>query len=462
MLNIHLCLLITALRLMELDTVAIIGPQGSVIAHVLSHLANELHIPFLSFTALDPTLNSLQYPYFVQTAPNDQYQMNAIADIIAYVGWSEVVAIFTDDDPSRNGITSLGDRLAEKRCKITFKAGLHPDDPENIRSEVKSQLMKILVMETRVIVLHTFPKTGLLVFEVAKSLGMMEKGYVWFASAWLSTVLDSSSQLSSTNTFQGALTLRPHTPDSKRKRDFVSRWNQLSNGSIGLNPYGLYAYDTVWILAYALKQLLDNGSSLSFSNNTKLSGLEGKVMNLGALSNFDSGKELIDNILKTNMTGLTGPIGFTPDRSALHPAYEIINVVQNEYKHIGYWSNYSGLSVVSPEILYTKPPNRTIASQVLYNVVWPGGTTDRPRGWVFPNNGKQLRIGVPDRVSYREFVSRVNGTNIVQGYCIDVFHAAVKLLPYEVPYKFVPFGDGLENPSYSELVHMIDAGVSKF
>ena len=84
----------------------------------------------------------------------------------------------------------------------------------------------------------------------------------------------------------------------------------------------------------------------------------------------------------------------------------------------------------------------------------------QPRGWVFPNNGRQLRIGVPNRVSYQDFVSRVEGNDTLQGYCIDVFLAAIKLLPYPVPYKFILFGDGHKNPSYTELVNMIISNVS--
>lgn len=448
---------------MESDTIAIIGPQHAVMAHVLSHLANELHVPFLSFTALDPSLTPLQYPYFVQTAPNDQYQMTAIAEMINYFGWFDVIAIYTDDDQSRNGVVSLGDRLVERRCKISYKVAL-PPDPSATRNEVKDQLVKIQVKESRVIVVHTYSKTGLLIFDVANELGMMEKGYVWIASSWLSTVLDSISPLSPNtyNSIKGALTLRPYTPDSKRKRDFISRWNQLSNGTIGLNPYGLYAYDTVWLLAHAVKLLLDKGVTISFSNHTSLSKLDGGgTMNLAALSVFDGGEELLENILKTNMVGLTGPLRYHQDRSLINPSYEIVNVMENGNRRIGYWTNYSGLSVISPEILYTKPPNRSISNQHLYSVIWPGGTTDTPRGWVFPNNGKQLRIGVPYRVGYRAFVSRVNGSNIVQGYCIDVFLAAVKLLPYPVPYRFILFGDGQKNPSYHELVNMVASGVSK-
>ena len=444
------------------DTVAIIGPQNAVMAHVLSHVANELHIPLLSFTALDPSLSSLQYPYFVQTAPNDLFQVTAIADMVSYFGWSEVIALYTDDDQSRNGVTALGDKLSERRCKITYKAPL-PPDPKANKTDVVAQLVKIKMMEPRVIVLHTFSRSGLLVFDVAEELGMTGKGYVWIASTWLSTVLDSNAPLSAktAKSIQGALTLRPHTPDSERKRAFIARWDKLSNGTIGLNPYGLYAYDTVWIIAYALKRLLDQGGTISFSNNTSLRAVQGETMNFGALTKFDGGEDLLKNILKTNMAGLTGQVRFNRDRSAMRPCYDIINVIGNGYKQIGYWSNHSGLSVVSPEILHTQNPNQSIANQHLDSVVWPGGTTIKPRGWVFRNDGRELRIGVPNRVSYKNFVSRLNGTNVVQGFCIDVFLAAVKLLPYPIPFRFFLFGDGHKNPSYTELVNMVASGVSK-
>ncbi|TYI49126.1 hypothetical protein E1A91_D12G014200v1 [Gossypium mustelinum] len=410
-----------ALQFMETDTVAIIGPQSSEMAHVLSNLANELQVPLLSFTALDPSLSPLQYPFFVQTAPNDEFQMTAIAEMVSYFSWSEVIAIFSDDDQSRNGIITLGDKLADRRCRISYKAAL-PPEPSAKRGDVLRELNKIQMMESRIIVLHSFSRTGLLVFEVAKGLGMMGKGYVWIASTSLSTVLDSFYPLKPeiANSIQGALTLRPHTPDSKRKRDFMSRWNQLSNGSIGFNPYGLYAYDTVWMIARAVRLLLDQGGKISFSNDTRLGGISGSTLNLSALNAFDGGKQLLSKILETNMTGLTGHVQFNQDRSRINPSYDIINAVGNGQRLVGYWSNHTGLSIVPPETLYSEKPNRSSSNQHLDKVVWPGGETARPRGWVFPNNGRELRIGIP---------------------------------------RFIPFGDGHKNPSYYELVNKIKSGV---
>nr|6R85_A Chain A, Glutamate receptor 3.3,Glutamate receptor 3.3 [Arabidopsis thaliana]6R85_B Chain B, Glutamate receptor 3.3,Glutamate receptor 3.3 [Arabidopsis thaliana]6R88_A Chain A, Glutamate receptor 3.3,Glutamate receptor 3.3 [Arabidopsis thaliana]6R88_B Chain B, Glutamate receptor 3.3,Glutamate receptor 3.3 [Arabidopsis thaliana]6R88_C Chain C, Glutamate receptor 3.3,Glutamate receptor 3.3 [Arabidopsis thaliana]6R88_D Chain D, Glutamate receptor 3.3,Glutamate receptor 3.3 [Arabidopsis thalian len=73
--------------------------------------------------------------------------------------------------------------------------------------------------------------------------------------------------------------------------------------------------------------------------------------------------------------------------------------------------------------------------------------------------GKELKIGVPLRVSYKEFVSQIRGTeNMFKGFCIDVFTAAVNLLPYAVPVKFIPYGNGKENPSYTHMVEMITTG----
>ena len=47
----------------------------------------------------------------------------------------------------------------------------------------------------------------------------------------------------------------------------------------------------------------------------------------------------------------------------------------------------------------------------------------------------------------------------MRGFCIDVFTAALNLLPYAVPYTFIPFGDGHDNPNYSELVNLITSDV---
>ncbi|KAJ0591221.1 putative periplasmic binding protein-like I [Helianthus annuus] len=442
-----------ALELMEKDVVAAIGPQSSTIAHVISHVVNELHVPLLSFGATDPTLAALQYPYFLRTTQNDYYQMAAIANIIEYFEWKEVIAIFVDDDYGRNGVSSLGDSLAQKRAKIAYKAALTPGSSVDDITEV---ITAVNLMESRVYVVHVNPDTGLEIFAVAKKLGMMTSGYVWITTEWLPAVLDSSAPPYSTVVapLQGVLSLRQHTPDSDLKKSFTTKWKNIkSKETSSFNSYALYAYDSVWLLARALDTFFKSGEGITFSADPNLQNTSGSELRLSALKTFNEGPRLLETILSTNFTGVTGEFRFDQDKNLVHPAYDVLNIVGTGFRTIGYWSNRSGLSINPPEKLYAKPLNSSANAKRLYGVIWPGETNVKPRGWVFPNNGKPLRIAVPYRHSYKEVVTKdVRSPQGVRGYSIDVFEAAVNLLPYPVPRKYILYGDGVRNPSYSNLV----------
>lgn len=445
-----------ALQLMENEVVAAIGPQSSGIAHVISHVVNELNVPLLSFGATDPTLTSLQYPYFLRTTQSDYYQMHAVADLVEYYGWREVIAIFVDDDYGRNGISVLGDALSKKRAKISYKA---PFSPGASRSAINSLLVGANLMESRVFVVHVNPDTGLTIFSVAKSLGMTAGSYVWIATDWLPSVLDSTEpvDIDTMNLLQGVVALRHHTPDTDLKKNFISRWKNLKykeNSPSGFNSYALYAYDSVWLVAHALDALLNEGGKFTFSNDPKLHDTNGSMLNLSSLRVFDGGQQFLQTLLRMNFTGLSGEIRFDADKNLVNPAYDVLNIGGTGSRRIGYWSNYSGLSVVAPEILYTKPPNSS-SNRHLYSVIWPGEITATPRGWVFPNNGMPLRIAVPNRVSYNEFVAKDKSPPGVKGYCIDVFEAAVNLLPYPVPHNYIMYGNGKRNPIYNDIVQQV-------
>ncbi|KAH1217129.1 Glutamate receptor 3.5 [Glycine max] len=173
--SLSLCSLIPALQLMENDVVVVVGPLPSRIAHVISHVVNELHVPLLSFGATDPTLSALQYPYFVRTTQNNYLQMYAIVDFVDYYKSTKVIAIYVDDDNGRNGVSVLGDAMSRKRAKISYKAVFPPGATE---SDISDLLNKVNLVESRVYVLHVNPDHGLAIFSIAKRLRMMDSGYV--------------------------------------------------------------------------------------------------------------------------------------------------------------------------------------------------------------------------------------------------------------------------------------------
>ncbi|KAG9133598.1 hypothetical protein Leryth_026735 [Lithospermum erythrorhizon] len=447
---------IEAMQLMENNVVAAIGPQSSGIAHVISHVVNELQVPLLSF-ATDPTLTSLQYPYFIRTIASDYAQMYATADLLEFYGWREVIAIYVDDDYGRNGISVLGDALAKNRAKISYKAAFTAGASQ---TDIDNLLVGVNLMESRVYVVHVNPDSGLTIFKVAKRLGMLSSNYVWITTDWLPTLLDSTEVVDyeTLNLLQGVISLRHHTPDSDLKRKTISSWKKYKDEETSsFNSYATYAYDSIWFLAHALDDFFNEGGEVTFSDDPKLQSTNGSSLNLTSLRIFNQGQKLLQKLIAVNFTGLSGQVQLDGEKNLIHPVFDVVNFVGSSHL-IGYWSNYSGLSTIAPEILYGKPQNKSPGNQHLYSVIWPGQTTAQPKGWVFPNNGKPLRIAVPYRVTYKEFVSKDNGPSGVKGYCIDVFEAALNLLAYPVPHVYVLYGDGIRNPKFNNLVNDVAQG----
>ncbi|MCD9561558.1 hypothetical protein HAX54_020725 [Datura stramonium] len=451
---------IEALQVIEKQVVAIIGPQSSAIAHMISFIANGLQVPLISYAATDPTLSSLQFPFFLRTTQSDQYQMEAVADIVCFYEWKEVIAIFLDDDYGRNGIASLNDALAKKMSKISYKLPL----PINYDiTDIMYVLNQSKSLGPRVFVVHINPDSQLRFFNAVQKLKMTGSNYVWLTTDWFSTTLDSFSpkNRSYLSTLEGIVSLRPYIPQSTRKRAFLSRWRKLQQNELvhsGLTAYGLYAYDTVWVVAHSIDNLLRQGGNISFSLSDMLNGTTSDKLQLGRLREFDGGELLMNILSQTNFTGLTGKIHFSPDRDLIGSGYEVINIAQQEIHTVGYWSNFSGLSILPPKALQNKETAVARLNQNLKIVTWPGGKSETPRGWVIANDERPLRIGFPRRASFTEFVT-LNDSHNVQGYCIDLFYEARKLVPYDVPFRFVPFGTGLANPDYDALVNMVATDV---
>ncbi|XP_023770463.1 glutamate receptor 3.7 isoform X1 [Lactuca sativa] len=423
---------IGAFQMLEQDVVAIIGPQSSAVAHMISQIANGVQVPIISYAATDPTLSSLQFPYFFRTTQSDSYQMAAMANLIDFYGWKEVIAIYIDDEYGRNGVFSLDDEVEKRKSKISYKLAL----PTNYNlKDISDVLNYSIPLGPRVYIIHIHPDPALKIFEVANKLNMMTTDYVWLTTDWLCTTLPSITPTNqpSLKIIEGVVGICQHTPQTSRKKNFES------------NVYGSYAYDTVWAVANTIDTFLNQETNMSFSF------FDSKF---GKLKIFDNGKDFVKILSETNFNGLTGQIQFNTDRNLVPRGYEIVNFVKLAIQNVGYWSNHSGLSIVPPESLKVDKSKLPRLNEKLGVITWPGGNTDRPRGWVIGDQERPLRIGIPKRASFVEFVTELSN-HTIQGYCIDVFTEAVKLIPYQLPFRFVPFGDGEKNPNYDLLVKSV-------
>ncbi|KAK6242527.1 Ionotropic glutamate receptor [Theobroma cacao] len=446
-----------AFQVIEKEVVAIIGPQSSSIAHIISAIANGLQVPQVSYAATDPTLSALQFPFFLRTVQSDSNQMIAMADLIDFYGWKEVIAIYVDDDYGRNGISVLNNELDRRMAKAFYKL---PLPAHFAQSDIISLLNNSKLLGPRVYVVHVNPDPQLRIFAFAEKLQMMTSDYVWLATDWLSATIDSFSPMNRTalHSLQGVVGLRQHIPESNQKKDFMSRWRKMQQKGLAtsqLNSYGLCAYDTVWTVAHSIDKFINDGNNLTFSSSDKLNDIKTGEMHLEKLKVFDGGDILLKELLQTNFSGLTGQVHFSSDRNIVTSGYDVINIDNMAVHTVGYWSGTFGFSVSPPETLQGTQHGNSEIDQELHSVTWPGGKIERPRGWVIADDERPLRIGVPYRASFVDFVTELHDSHQIVGYCIDVFTEALKLVPYYVPYKFELFGNGRSNPNYGQLVKMV-------
>ncbi|XP_031478832.1 glutamate receptor 2.7-like [Nymphaea colorata] len=439
---------------------AIIGPQRSGDAEFISKLGDRTHVPIVSFSATSPSLSSSGNSFFISTAESDSFQVGAIVDIVKAYGWKKVVPIYENSNFGMGVIPFLTDALQQIGVGVPYRTLLPPSANDSF---INGELDRLASNHTRVFVVHLPPALGARLFLNAETKGMMSKDYVWIITNSLGNLIGvmNSSVIAS---MKGVIGVKTYVPSSKPLRDFAERWRRrlvAENPEMGTQPernaFGIWAYDTAWALALAVEKANGVGEYNSDALKPKKSANSFELLKRVS----PAGRNLLEAVRKTRFRGLSGEFQLA-DGQLRNRIIQIINVVGMEDLHeIGFWRPGFGLSRTLSSEDRNRNPNYSDPAIVLNPVVWPGGTEEVPRGWMIPTEGKKLRIGVPVKDGYKDFVGvwrdpQTNAT-IVTGYSIDVFKAVVSKLPYSLPYELFPFENdqGKMAGSYDDLVYQV-------
>eukprot|EP00850_Spirogloea_muscicola_P008835 SM000048S16547 [mRNA] locus=s48:328815:349282:- [translate_table: standard] len=463
-----------ALAQLQRSVVALVGPTFSTVARFVSNMGAAAQVPVLSFAATDPTLsNKARYPYFVRVTHNDQVEMAALADLVKYFQWQRIIVVYADDDFGRNGVLAFSAALAPEEVTIDAQVAVDLNANLTLVTELLGQLRQ---HETTVFLAHLQPQLVPLVIEAGKlkrphksnRLGMFTPGYVWIASDSTMSILPDLP-ISVLQLGQGIIGTRSYIPKTELLMRVIENWKMLNStlypcaGAHAISAYTLFAYDSVWVVAHALEQFFSKGGSFNFTaSTTPLDAQSGGNSQLGDILVNTGGADFLNTIYNTTFEGLTGRIAFDKQGDLPSPTFQIVNLVGNTARVIGYWSSAFTFTTAAPQqvsamsIANATASNSSTGDHNMIGVVWPGGGILIPRGWLF-KGVKPLIIAVPNKQGYKEFVSVGDGTgnDRVQGYCIEVFRAALEQLQYDVPYMFVSFGDGSTTPNYTQMVQAV-------
>ncbi|MBA0547895.1 hypothetical protein Golob_019028, partial [Gossypium lobatum] len=442
----------------NVEVQAIIGPRSSMQANFVISLGNKSQVPIISFSATSPSLTSLKSPYFFRAAQSGSFQVNAIRDIVEEFGWREVVPIYIDNLFGETLIPYLAAALQEINIRVPYLSVIPESADDDL---IAKELYKLMNNQTRVFIVHATMSLGSRILVKAEEIGLMSEGYVWIMTDSMTTLWRSIDS-SAINALQGILGVKSYVPKSKELENFTVRWKrkfQSDNPNVNaeMNIIGLWAYDATFAVARAVENA--GTANLRF-NRTNISG--SGATDLETLGVSQNGPRLIKELSKINFTGLSGDFHFVKGQLE-SSVFQIVNVNGNGERRVGFWTPQSGLV---KDWKSTNTSAKSSSKPKLGPIIWPGDTNSVPKGWKIPVEGKKLKIGVPVKDGFTEFVkvtwdSNSKKAKSIGGYCIDVFDAVMRKMPYPVPYEYVPFAtpEGNAAGSYNDLVDQVFYGI---
>ncbi|XP_057968310.1 glutamate receptor 3.2-like isoform X2 [Malania oleifera] len=424
---------------------AVVGTLTTQEAAVVAEMdETNSRVPLISLdtASITPSVMPVDMLPVIHMGHGISVEMRCIAAIVGFFQWQKVIAIFEDKFSYGRDlgiITLLSETLrgvgAEMEHYLAFPSMSSLLDP---KTTIQEELKRLRDKQGRVfIVVQSSSQFTALLFEQAMQMELMVKGNVWITTNFITSLLDSfhSSVITS---MEGVLGFRTYFLDTSAsfknfkarfRRKFLSEYHEEEE-NIEPSVFALRAYDAVWAIAKAIERLPENSKS----------------------------KILLPTILSSNFRGLSTEIRFMNYKLVHAPAFQIVNVVGKSYREMGYWSPKFGFSrtMFKDDGAERQRNSSTSAEDVLGSVYWPGGKTSVPvrlMETTLSGRQKPLRIGVPVRSNFTQYVKVIqdeNGTYF-SGFSLDVFDAVTKLLPYQLPYEWIPF-----NGTYDKLVEAVN------
>ncbi|KAK4719098.1 hypothetical protein R3W88_017436 [Solanum pinnatisectum] len=348
--------------------------------------------------ATSPLLTVKENPFFIRGALPSSSQTKAIAAIVKNYNWREVVVIY-EKTPYGTGILPyLTDAFLEINTLVSYRSGISPSANDD---QILRELYKLKTMQTRVFIVHLQENLASHLFLKAKEAGMMNSGYAWIITDVLTSLLDLVDTSVIESSMQGVLGVKSYVPRSNELDMFTKRWRKRFReeypdmDQVELNVFGLWAYDSITLLAQAVEKV-----GTTAIPKLKKPDTRENLTDLDALGTSEVGSLLIDSMQNTELKpGLSGDFRIV-DRELQPSPYQIVNIIGKGEKIVGFWTEKDGIS----HKLKMNGKTAKTNNKQLGVIIWPGESTIVPRGWEIPTSGKKLRVGVPDNGGLEQFI----------------------------------------------------------
>lgn len=220
------------LNLVSNKVSAIVGPFRSSHATIASYILTELRIPMITPTSTDPFLrNPLWSSYLLHMQPLDNYQSEALLDLVKYMDWNSVALISSMDSYGINGLTTFQKYSNERKIKIMANEMI-PLTKNMSRLDVSQQVKNLKDSEARIFIMNVHSGYAKPVLDIAKQMGITGPDYAWVVTD--ATIKDADGLINKYNEFpeaiQGMVGYMSNVCCSKKKAEFMDKWRTESGG----------------------------------------------------------------------------------------------------------------------------------------------------------------------------------------------------------------------------------------
>ncbi|XP_016095587.1 metabotropic glutamate receptor 5-like, partial [Sinocyclocheilus grahami] len=285
--------------------VGLIGPGSSSVAIQVQNLLQLFNIPQIAYSATSMDLSDKSlYKYFMRVVPSDAQQARAMVDIVKRYNWTYVSAIHTEGNYGESGMEAFKDMAAKEGICIAHSDKIYSNAGEQSFDRLLDKLRSHLP-KARVVACFCEGMTvrGIL---MAMRRRRLVGEFLLVGSAFSTEIVKKE--------------LLRHQYAQDTKMGFVIN-------AIYSMAYGLHAMQKSLCPGYA--------------------GL------CEAMRPIDGGK-LLEFLMRTNFTGVSGEVVLFDENGDSPGRYEIMNFKQMSeedysYIHVGSWDN-SGLKMDDEEI----------------------------------------------------------------------------------------------------------------
>ncbi|NWV24379.1 GRM5 protein, partial [Origma solitaria] len=346
--------------------VGVIGPGSSSVAIQVQNLLQLFNIPQIAYSATSMDLSDKTlFKYFMRVVPSDAQQAKAMVDIVKRYNWTYVSAVHTEGNYGESGMEAFKDMAAKEGICIAHSYKIYSNAGEQSFDKLLRKLRSHLP-KARVVACFCEGMTVRGLLMAMRRLGLAGEFLLLGSDGW-------ADRYDVTEGYQneavGGITIKLQSPDVKwfddyylqlrpetnhRNPWFQEFWQHRFQCRLEGFPQENPKYNKTCTSEMTLRTQHVQDSKMGFVinaiysmayglHNMQLSLCPGYVGLCDAMKPID-GRKLLESLMKTNFTGVSGDMILFDENGDSPGRYEIMNFKQMgkdyfDYINVGSWDN---------------------------------------------------------------------------------------------------------------------------